>query len=125
MNPPENDLPSRLPVWDAMQMLFMDTEVTHEYQYIARVCAESDYSEDDLARILFNEVLPALRFNLDALPTPQWTGFELQWLRERILTSHRFGRRRPWRGRRYVARHWQPLRAEIRRLRALHSGIMR
>ena len=44
MEPPENDIDDRTPVWDALQMLFMDTDVTLCYDPIVDTCAASKYS---------------------------------------------------------------------------------
>jgi hypothetical protein len=106
MHHPEQDIKQRSPIWNVMQDLYMDTEVTSSYQYIARVCAQSNYTLIELEEILFNEVLPAVRFNMFALPAPEWTGFEISWLVARILKKHRFGKRKPIILRRYTAEHW-------------------
>jgi hypothetical protein len=92
---PRDDVAARTPVWEALQMFFMDTDPTALLDHMAQVCARSPYTLEELEQILFQEVLPACRFNLFALPAPEWGGFETQWLVERILKKHRFGRRRP------------------------------
>ena len=109
MQPPEQDIESRTPVWDCMQNLYMDTDVTLSYEYIAKVCGNSKYSIDELEDILFQEVLPALKFNLFHLPAPEWAGFETQWVVARILKKHKFGKSRPWILRRYTTSHWKAL----------------
>ena len=113
MKPPEQDLTDRVPVWDEFHMLFMDTDVTLWHDRIVEVCIKSKYSVDELEAILFNEVLPGLRFNLWLFPAPEWRGFETEWLKQRILNKHRFGKRRPLLGRRYTQRHWRQLRPRI------------
>ena len=117
MKPPELDIEARTPIWDQMQMLYMDTDpgiVLHE---IAAACARSPYSIDDLERILFNEVLTACRFNLFSL-AGEWQGFELEWLVKRVLKKHRFDRRKPFVLRWYTESWWRPrLKPEIVRLR--------
>ncbi len=105
MLPPDKDIAARTPVWNVLQEIYMDTEVESSYSYIARTCAESSYSLIELEAILFNEVLPALRFNIFALPAPEWAGFEVNWLVRRILKKQRFGKRRPLILRRYSAQH--------------------
>ncbi len=117
MNHPTEDIPDRTPVWDAMQLLFMDTDVTLSYDYIIQVCAESKYEIDDLEKILFNEVLPALKFNMLDLPAPEWAGFKTEWIVERILEKHRFGKSKPLVFRRYTQGHWEALRPKIEELR--------
>ena len=101
-----------------MQDLYMDTDVTFSYGYISKVCSQSKYSLEELEKILFNEVLPALKFNMFALPAPEWAGFETQWVVNRVLKKHRFGKRRLWSLRRYTKQHWavlKPLIEEARR----------
>jgi len=96
MLPPEPDLTNRRPVWDALQMFWMDTDPEQELDPAARICARSKYSLAEIEQIFWNEVRPAVRFNLK-LVAGQWTGFEIGWLSQRILETHRFGRRLPLR----------------------------
>ena len=118
MKPPERDLDARRPIWDDLQMLFMDIDPADELAALARTCAASPYSIDELEAILFNEVLPACRFNMFDLPAPEWQGFDLDWLEQRILRKHRFGRGRPIVLRRYTAGWWTRLRPLIEQERA-------
>jgi hypothetical protein len=97
MLPPNEDLADRRPLWDAMQMLWMDTDPEEEIAYIVRVCAESKYSIGELEAIYWNEVRPAVQFNMRIPTTPAWQGFNLDWLCERILKKHRYGRPMRWR----------------------------
>ena len=124
MEPPENDIDDRTPVWDALQMLFMDTDVALSYDHIVDTCTSSKYSVEEIEAILFNEVMPAVRINMLALPAPEWCGFETEWLRKRILQKHRFGKRRPLWFRRYTNSHWRRLRPRIaeRTTRVASSG---
>ena len=118
MKAPEDDLERRRPIWDCMQMLWMDTDPAAELDYIVQVCADSDYSLADLQAIYWNEVRPAVAFNLWMLPAPEWAGFEIEWLTARILRRSRFGRRlpRPWLHPN-AARWWRQIEAAIRQLR--------
>lgn len=93
---PADDLDARAPVWDQMQMFWMDIDPAFEIEATARVCAESKYSIEELKQIFLNEVRPAVSFNLYSGPAPEWTGFELKWLSDRVLKTHRFGRRLPF-----------------------------
>ena len=113
MQSPENDIDDRTPVWDALQMLFMDTDVTLSYEHIVDTCKSSKYSVDDIETILFNEVMPAVRFNLWMLSAPERYGFKVEWLKKRILKKHRFGQRRPLWFRQYTNSHWKKLRPRI------------
>ena len=114
---PEEDIRDRTPVWDLMQDLYMDTDVTLSYELISKACANSKYTIDELESILFNEILPALRFNMVEMPAPEWAGFETGWVVERILKKHRFGKRKPWLLRRYTKNHWVAIKPLIEALR--------
>ena len=72
MKKPEDDIEDRTPIWDCMQGLYMNTDVTLSYNYISEVAAHSKYSLEELEQILFNEVLPALKFNILDSPGPEW-----------------------------------------------------
>ena len=109
MQNPETDIDDRTPVWDCLQDLFMDTNVSVSYKHIASVCSQSKYSIEELHDILFQEVLPALRFNLYALPAPEWRGFQTSWLVERIVKKHQFGKSKLWIGRTYTQNQWKRL----------------
>jgi hypothetical protein len=80
-----------------MQMFWMDTDPAFEITPAAKTCASSKYSIEELKLIFMNEVRPAVQFNLYAGPVPEWTGFELEWLTQRILKKHRFGKSLPLR----------------------------
>lgn len=114
---PEQDLEQRLPVWDALQMLFMDTDVTLEYDRMVRTCAASAYTIAELEAVLFNEVLPALRFNMFLFPAPEWAGFEREWLKNRVLKKHRFGKHKPRLLQWYTHCHWRKLKPMIEQQR--------
>jgi hypothetical protein len=109
---PDHDIEGRAPVWDSLQMLYMDTDVTLSYTHIIETCGSSKYSIDELEDILYNEVLPAVRFNMLSGTTPEWRGFTLESLTKRVLKKHRFGKRRPW-VRVGTDEHWPTLRTKI------------
>jgi hypothetical protein len=115
---PEQDLDSRKPVWDVMQMFWMDIDPADEIEIAAKVCAESKYTIEELQLIFLCEVKPAVAFNLYSGVAPEWAGFEIGWLTNRILKSHKFGKRLPWRivnG--YSYKWWGQLETAIIRLR--------
>lgn len=70
-----------------MQDLFMDTDVTLSYGYIAQRCTVPKFSKEELEAILFNEVLPVMKFNMLAFPTPEWAGFKTGWVHRRVQVS--------------------------------------
>lgn len=117
MKPPQDDLDARGPLWNSMQMLFVDTDPEEFLDEIADVCARSQYSLEEIEDILFQEVLPACRGNLLALPAPEWTGVDAATLRRRILAKHRFGRSRPLLYRGYTRGWWMRIEPRIRALR--------
>lgn len=95
MRPPHEDIQDRAPVWDHMQNFWMDTDPSIFLADVARACAESKYSLAELEAIFWNEVRPAVSFNMGALPAPEWVGFEIEWLKERVLRKSRFGKPLP------------------------------
>ena len=78
-----------------MQMFWMDIDPADEIEGTATVCAESSYSIDELKAIFLNEVRPAVSFNMYAGPAPEWTGFDLDWLVNKIIKVNRFGKSLP------------------------------
>ena len=113
MLPPEVDVEDRTSIWDALQMLYMDTDVTLSYDHIVETCRLSKYTPDEIEEILFNEVMPAVGFNMLMLPAPEWCGFERKWLVARVLKKHRFGKSRPWFFRIYTNAHWKKIRPRV------------
>lgn len=110
---PSQDLRCRRPVWGCLQMLFMDTDPADHLPEIVSVCSASPYSVEELRRILFDEVLPACRFNL-LDPVGEWKGFSLDGLEGRILRTHRHGWRLPALFlRRYAQRWWLRVRRGV------------
>jgi hypothetical protein len=91
---PEQDLADRRPVWDALQVFWMDTDPEPSLELTAQVCAQSKYTLPDLEQIFWNEVRPALKANLRSV-AGEWAGCEIGWLSNRILEVNRFGRRLP------------------------------
>ncbi len=113
---PWRDLEDRSKVWDEMQHFWMDTDPNFLLERIAQVCASSKYSEDELEQIFWNEVRPAVGFNLWLYPAPEWSGFEIEWLKERVLKKNRKKLPKKW-VHRYSNSWWMKLRMEIERLR--------
>lgn len=66
-----------------MSDLFLDTDVRLFYVNVARVCAESPYSQEELERIFREEVAPVLEPNLRSV-AGEWAGFDPEWLVEMI-----------------------------------------
>jgi hypothetical protein len=118
MLPPQDDVAARTPVWEALQMIFMDTDPAELLDEMAEACARSPYEIGELEQILFQEVLPACRNNLFLLPAPEWQGFATNDLVALILRKHRFGGRRPFVMRGYTRGWWEQIEPRIRARRA-------
>ena len=90
---PEEDLENRRPVWIACSVLFLDTELQEvDYKSIARACAQSPYSWEELDTIMFQEVWPAFRMNLYST-TGEWAGWPPEFIEEQVLEAQK----RKWR----------------------------
>jgi hypothetical protein len=79
------DLAMRRPVWEALSTMFLDTDVTLDREHRAGILAASDYSVEELERILIDEVYPVCRGNL-LVVAGEWAGFDPDWLTERIMS---------------------------------------
>lgn len=117
MLPPEQDESTRRPIWSALQQFWTDSDPGPSLRSAAEICARSKYTVSEIEAIFWNEVRPAVQANLRSI-AGEWAGFDIDWLSQRILKTHRFGRRLPVR-----ALHsddnawWTKLRAEIERIR--------
>lgn len=92
----DSRLALRLPVWNALSELFLDTELDQrDHERIAAVLAESRYEVEKLEEILRFEVTPVLQGNLRSV-VGEWAGFDPDWLRE--MLTPRIDRHPLWRG---------------------------
>lgn len=79
------EIDCRLPVWQAMSDLFLDTELQEfQYKYIAKVIVASEFTAQEIHYILWNEVFPALADNL-RIVSGEWQMFQDEWLVKRIM----------------------------------------
>jgi hypothetical protein len=113
---PEDDLADRWPVWDALQMLYMDIPPEDEMPWIAQTVAKSKYALDELEVIFFNEVFPACRANL-MHSIPEWQGFAREELITEILKKQWHGKRRLFLWRKESERMWADLKLLIQSAR--------
>ncbi len=110
---------ARIPVWNALSDLYLDTDVALSRDYIVSTLVASPYSLDELHEMLMYDVHPALYRNLMSM-TGEWAGFDEAWLRERIETIRRHPR---WRRRithwfaRDIGVQWRTLEPMIRAAR--------
>ena len=83
----------RLPLWNALSDLWLDTELDgYNYAYIARTIYESPFTLEDAFTIHKYEVAPAVFINLMSV-AGEWAMFDEAWLKNRCLTlANRRGR---------------------------------
>lgn len=82
---PQNDLAQRRPVWEALSILFLDTELTAiDFAYAAKTLAASPYTDAELAAIYHAEVEPVCRSNIGWAPG-YWAGFPDGWIEQAVL----------------------------------------
>jgi len=87
MNFDANTLKTRKPLWLALSDLFLDTELQdYDCLFIANKMKESGYSLDEINTILMHEVFPVCISNLHSV-AGEWTGFNEEWLTEKITQS--------------------------------------
>lgn len=119
-NKPLN-IKDRKDVWIALSDLFLDTDVSLNYDYISRVCAASEYSLEELKKILENEVAPVCYINL-LIVAGEWVGFDEEWLVNKISKRIRkqksilhliFKPLRKYGFNQYLKGHWQKLEIDI------------
>lgn len=118
MDTPNNDLQDRKPVWAALQHTWMDIEPSSTLDDTVKVCAESKYSLTELEAIYWNEVRPATCSNITMFPAPEQAVYDIEWLKERVLEKHRYGKRLPvkWMDP-FSNRWWRRVREGVRKWR--------
>ncbi|HPF57921.1 MAG TPA: hypothetical protein P5149_04835 [Candidatus Competibacteraceae bacterium] len=109
----------RLPVWNALSGLFLDTCLQDDdYKCIARALARSPYSENELWEILRFEVYPPCHRNL-LCGAGAWAMFGDDWLMEKVAPH--CGKRTKFAGlvlhRWMFCDHWDKIRAYLRDIR--------
>jgi hypothetical protein len=85
----EQQIQARLPLWEALSSLWLDTELTDwDLEWIARVMNESGLTIEELWRVYSREVAPVVYMNLYSV-AGQWSGFSPDWLRTEIVRNLR------------------------------------
>lgn len=70
----EQQIQARMPLWEALSSLWLDTEVTDtELEWIARVMADSGLTIEELWRVYSYEVAPVVFMNVYSV-AGQWVG---------------------------------------------------
>ncbi len=117
MLPPNEDIDDRLDVWEAMEIFWLDTDVNIRFEKTVEICANSKYSLPDLDAIFWNEAFPAFKFNLMNI-AGEWAGFPRDWIVERVLKKHKFGKPvNHLRGIMGERNHWRNLEKNVARSR--------
>ena len=81
----QSDLADRKPIWNALQMFWMDIRPIDELESAIVVCAESKYTITELEHIYWHEIYPVVSHNLTQ-PIPEWTGYDIEEL-TKLVTS--------------------------------------
>lgn len=85
----EQQIQARMPLWEALSSLWLDTEVTDpDLEWIARVMADSGLTIEELWRVYSYEVAPVVSMNVYSV-AGQWLGFSPDWLRTEIVRNLR------------------------------------
>lgn len=94
-------------VWIALGALYLDTEIDH--QAIARELLKSQFSIEEIEKILFDEVHPVLYPNLLSV-AGEWTGWNDAWLTESIQSEISSRQKKDWRSKLSRLSSWLPKR---------------
>ncbi|WP_456320531.1 DUF7079 family protein [Rugamonas aquatica] len=117
---PMKDIANRSPVWAAMTEFFRDTALTdRDISHIAKICAASPYSVDELEWIMFTEVWPAFLPNLMAI-AGEWAGWDEDFIRGRILDCYKPRFYLSWRLnplKRYFCQQWPSVVQRVKHVR--------
>jgi len=89
---PQDDLPNRFPVWEAMSELWLERNI--DKTVVARILSESPYTVDALNEICLYEVAPHIQQHQDT-QSSGWI-FDVDWLSNRVVTTIRQPDWRRW-----------------------------
>jgi len=119
MKRPEDDLKARQIAWDAMHVLWLDTDVDAVHlDDAAAQCAQTAYSISELEQIYWQEVYPAMHSNVQSI-AGEWAPLALETLSAEILKRHKFSRSTWFKRFRPMAnRNWDKLRSRIVKIRS-------
>jgi hypothetical protein len=78
------DIQTRIPIWKALSLFYLDTELQDsDFQGIAEDIINSPYTFEEVKMIDKYEVFPVLKYNILQV-AGEWVGFEEDWLVENI-----------------------------------------
>jgi hypothetical protein len=90
----ESELQRRKPVWSAIAVLWLDTELQdYHIGYIAEAAIDSGYSIEQLNQIYLYEVAPVVAGNM-WVSAGVWDAFDDEWLHARA--AKRAGKKNRW-----------------------------
>ena len=116
MKTASEDIGNRLPVWEALSDLFLDTELQPtDLEHMGRILAESPYTFDEIETILYSEVYPVCIWNRRSV-AGEWAGFDRSWLQEAILRHQESWIKIPrclQMGHWMIREHWQIVKKEL------------
>ncbi len=119
MPPPPPKLRTiREEVWIAQSDLFLDTDVRLNYAYVARVAADSPFSDAELEAIFRDEVAPIVESNLLEI-AGEWAMFPAEWLIDSITARLASQPRVPYRMDTSAMDDWRAVAHLVRCLRRL------
>lgn len=123
----ESQLDERRPVWEALSMMYLDTDVSLSRAWRVQVLSASPYSLEEMDAILRDEIHPICFANLFQ-PAGEWAGFDADWL-EQAIRDHKnrwparllamVSRTAPWC---FPRDEWMATRQEIASLRGRHGA---
>lgn len=91
----QQEIERRKPLWQDLSELWKDTELLdHELSYIAEKMRFSNYSLEEIEKILAEEVAPVVYGNLLGFGA-SWTGFDAEWLYREIIENLKKQERSP------------------------------
>ena len=88
----EQEIERRLPIWQALADLFLDTELQPaDYRCIAQRVSGRGFTPDQLRAILADEIAPALAPNLFADIAGEWAGWPEDHVGQAVIAALRDG----------------------------------
>lgn len=83
----EDQLKLRKPLWQAFSDLWLDNELQDfEINYKVNLMKSSNYELNELEKIFYEEVAPAVYKNTFSM-TGEWSGFDSEWLKDAIFEN--------------------------------------
>ena len=112
---PRIDLQNRQKIWDQFQMFWMDTDPNLFLEHSIKTAADSPYTIEQLHYIYSVEVRDVCKWNFWIPVAPEWAGYELNWLSEKILKNDkkRKDKSKPLKSYRHFDNWWEKISAGV------------